>query len=37
MDAQAFEISQELEIVLKRFSESDSRIKRDGHGINPAL
>ena len=31
------EVGEQLEIVLQRFSESNSRIKRDGHGINPAL
>ena len=31
------EIGEQLEIVLNRFAKSDSRIKRDGHGINAAL
>ena len=36
VNAQTAEVFQELEIVLKRFAESNSRIKRDGHGINAA-
>ena len=35
--AETFQISEELEIVRKRFAETNSRIKRDGHGINPAV
>ena len=30
------EIGEQLEIVLQRFAESDSRIKRNGHGIDAA-
>ena len=37
IQSKALKISKQLEIVLKRFTESDSRIKRDGHGINAAL
>src|SRR5438552_7703834 len=31
------QIVDELEIMLQRFPETDSRIKRNGHGINLAL
>ena len=35
--AQALEISEQRQIMLQRFTETDSGIKRDAHGINAAL
>ncbi len=37
MYAKPVKLREQLEIVLKRFPETDSRIKRNRHGINTAL